>query len=108
MAGQGFFEEAANGLRLYLRATPNAADNAVTGIWRDADRNRRLAVKVTAPPDKGKANAAIIKLLATKLSLPKSALSVTAGETARLKTIHIEGEPGMLAAKLFSLMGERT
>ena len=108
MVGKGFFEETADGLRLYLRASPGAADNAVTGIWRDAERNTRLAVKVTVPPDKGKANIAIIKLLATKLGLPKSLLSVTAGETSRLKTIHIKGEPDALAAKLFSLTGERS
>lgn len=99
-----FHSQTRDGVRLHLRATPGAASDEITGIWDGAEK--RLAVKVTAPPDKGKANAAIIKLLAKKLGLPKSALSVRAGETSRFKTIHIEGEPDVLAAALEKLAGE--
>jgi uncharacterized protein len=43
-------------------------------------------------PDKGKANAAVIALLAKTLGLPKSSIAVTAGHTARLKTIRIDAD----------------
>ncbi len=106
MGDKTFFEKTEIGIRLYLRATPGAATNEIAGLWQSADGETRVAVKVTAPPDKGKANAAILKLLAKKLGLPKSALSVRAGETSRLKVIQIEGEPDALAAALENLVGE--
>ena len=103
-----FHRQIINGVRLDVRATPAAAADEIFGIWQGAKGEARLAVKVTAAPDKGKANAAIIKLLAKKLGLPKSALSVRAGETSRLKTIHIEGDPAEIAAALEKLAGERS
>lgn len=91
-----------------MRASPGAKANAVAGLWRGAGGEVRLAVKVTAAPDKGKANAAIVALLAKALRLPKSALLVAAGETSRLKTIDIRSEKAGLAAALDALPGEDT
>jgi uncharacterized protein YggU (UPF0235/DUF167 family) len=54
-------------------------------------------------PDKGKANAAVIALLAKALGLPKSAVTLVAGETARLKTLAIAGDGEALAARLVAL-----
>lgn len=56
-----------------------------------------IRVRVTAVPDKGKANAAVTVLLAKALGVPKSAISVVSGETARLKTIAVAGDPAVLA-----------
>lgn len=91
-----------------MRASPGAKANAVAGLWRGAQGVVRLAVKVTAAPDKGKANAAILALLAKALGLPKSALHVAAGETSRLKTIDIRAEKTGLTAALDALPGEET
>ena len=91
-----------------MRASPGAKANAVAGLWRGAEGEVRLCVKVTAAPDKGKANAAIVTLLAKALCLPKSALLVAAGETSRLKTIDIRAEKTGLAAALNALSGEGT
>lgn len=91
-----------------MRASPGAKANAIAGLWRGAEGEVRLAVKVTAAPDKGKANAAILALLAKALRLPKSALLVAAGETSRLKTIDIRTENTGLAAALEALPGEET
>ena len=49
-------------------------------------------------PDKGKANAAVVALLARALGVPKSAVSVVSGETSRLKTLAIAGDSAALAA----------
>ena len=109
---QAFFDKTEDGVRLQLRATPGTAADQIAGLWHGPntidDGEARLAVKVTAAPDKGKANVAILKLLAKKLGLPKSALSVRAGETSRLKTIDIKGEPAVIAAALENLAGERS
>jgi uncharacterized protein YggU (UPF0235/DUF167 family) len=67
-----------------------------------------LRIRVKAVPDKGKANAAVLALLAKALGLPKSALSVTSGETARLKTIGIEGDTSQLIEAMDTLTGSST
>lgn len=99
------FETDNDGLRLIVRVTPGAAKNEISGIWQGED-DTRLGVKVTAPPDKGKANAAIIKLLSKALGLPKSSISIIAGETSRLKTLAISGDETEIVAALTSLIGE--
>jgi uncharacterized protein YggU (UPF0235/DUF167 family) len=62
-----------------------------------------LRVRVSAVPDKGKANAAVVALLARALGVPKSAVSVVSGETARLKTIAVAGDGAALAARIDAL-----
>jgi uncharacterized protein YggU (UPF0235/DUF167 family) len=52
------------------------------------------------PPQEGKANQALLHLLAKALGLPVSRLTMEAGHTARIKTVGIEGEPEVLAALL--------
>ncbi len=51
----------------------------------------RLRVRVSAVAERGKANAALIKLLAKHLGLPVSALRVTAGKTSPRKTLAVAG-----------------
>lgn len=51
----------------------------------------RLKIRVTAPPEKGKANRAVVEVLSKKLKVPKSSLEITAGESGRVKKILIEG-----------------
>lgn len=50
-----------------------------------------LKVAVTAPPEKGKANQAVVKLLAGELGVPASSVRVVAGAAARRKTIAVDG-----------------
>jgi uncharacterized protein YggU (UPF0235/DUF167 family) len=49
-------------------------------------------VQVTAAPEKGKANAAVVEVLAEALDLPKSALRIVSGETSPLKTVEVDAE----------------
>lgn len=57
-----------------------------------------LKIAVTAPPDKGKANAAVVALLAKTFGVAKSSVTVVAGETDRRKVLRIAGEPAALSA----------
>jgi uncharacterized protein len=75
---------------LRLRVTPNAGRDAIEGYETLADGTTVLRLRVAAVPDKGKANAAAIALLAKALGIPKSTLTITSGETARLKTVRID------------------
>ena len=59
-----------------------------------------LRVRVSAVPDKGKANAAVVALLAKALGVPKSSIRVASGETSRMKTLAIAGDGAALAAAL--------
>lgn len=51
---------------------------------------------MTAAPEKGKANAAVVEVLAEALNLPKSALRIVSGETSPLKTVEVDGDAGLL------------
>ncbi len=53
-------------------------------------RNETLWVKVSAPPVKGKANERLIRILADRLSLPKSKIKILQGETSRNKLVEVE------------------
>ena len=74
------------------------------GIYAGADGAVSLAVKVTPPPDKGKANKAVIAAIAQWAQLPKSALSIAAGETDRHKSILVTGNTARLEALIASIM----
>ncbi|MBI3671939.1 MAG: DUF167 domain-containing protein [Rhizobiales bacterium] len=86
------------GLLLSVRVTPKSSKDRIAGLHRAADGAVSLAVKVAAPPDKGKANAAVTAILAKAAGLPKSALSIVAGETDRHKTILVSGNAEKLQA----------
>ena len=95
-----------DGILLPVRLAPKARKNAITGIAEDADGTRRLKVSVTAAPEAGKANAALVSLLAKRWSLPKSAFSIQAGAASRTKTLLIKGTADSLLAALNREMGK--
>lgn len=64
------------------------------------DGSAVLRMRVKAVPDKGKANAAVVALVAKALGVPKSAVSVVSGETARLKTLAVVGDGAVLIKAL--------
>ena len=72
--------------RIRVRLTPRAARDAIAG-WQDGV----LRVRVTAPPVEGRANAALERLLAGALGLPKTAVRVVGGAQSRDKTVAVEG-----------------
>lgn len=96
----------ADGLRLAVRLTPKAGRDGIDGLKPTADGGVELAVKVTAVPENGKANDALLRLLAKKLKLPVSGLQLVAGATDRHKQILIEGDTAMLEVALSSLLKE--
>lgn len=71
---------------LQVQAQPRAKRNEVAG-W----RGEALVVRVTAPPEKGRANRAIIETLAEALGVRRSALRLVAGETSRAKRVAVAG-----------------
>lgn len=90
-------------MTLHVRVTPNAGVNRIDGTELRDDGNAVLRVRVTAVPDRGKANGAVTGLLAKALAVPKTAVVLVQGETARLKTFEIGGDPALLAARIDAL-----
>jgi hypothetical protein len=93
-------------LILSIRLTPRSSKQQLGGIWQDAQGAPWLCASVRAVPEKGKANAALIALLAKTLDVPCRAISLDAGDTSRLKRVRIAGHGVMVADKLESLAGE--
>jgi uncharacterized protein YggU (UPF0235/DUF167 family) len=89
---------------LHLRVTPNAGVDRIEGSELRDDGTAVLRLRVKAVPDKGKANAAVIALIAKTLGLPKSAVSLVTGDTARLKTVAITADPEMVQQRLAALL----
>jgi uncharacterized protein (TIGR00251 family) len=71
---------------LRVRVQPRAKKSELAG-----EREGALVVRVNAPPVDGKANAALCKLLAKRLGVPASAVSVVRGQTSRDKLVEVVG-----------------
>lgn len=80
-----------------VKVTPKAARNIIEGIGPDPAGRPCLLVKVTAAPEGGKANAAVAQLLARAWGLPKSAVTMISGATARHKRVLAAGDGPALA-----------
>ena len=94
--------ETPDGVTLRVRLRPGASRNAVLGRATLADGESVVVAAVSAPPEGGKANAALIELLSKSWRLPKSRLSIVSGATARTKKLHVAGVPGELVPHLGS------
>ncbi|MCW2238212.1 DUF167 family protein [Azospirillum canadense] len=102
----GPIDAVSDGVRLALRVTPKASRNAISGLADTASGNKALKVMVTAVPENGKANEAVVKLLAKAWKLPKTSLTVVAGATDRNKIVHVAGDPAELMRRLTALLSE--
>lgn len=71
---------------LRVHVTPKSSRDGIGG-WRGGE----LEVRVTAPPEDGKANAAVCRVVAKALKVPKSAVKVVRGESSRHKTLGVDG-----------------
>ncbi len=91
-------------VRLAVRLTPNGGRDAIDGIETEGDGESHLKARVTAVPEKGKANKALIALLSKALGTPKSSIELISGDTSRKKILRIEGDPEDLIERLETLL----
>ena len=89
-----------DGLRVAIRLAPRAKSDRLLGIAAVADGGRALKVSVTAPARDGRANEALLQLLARTWHLPRRDFSIVAGVTSRSKTVRVAGYPRQLIARL--------
>ncbi len=91
----------AGGVRFAVHVQPRARRPGVDGLHGDA-----LRLRVSAPPVEGEANAAVIETLADLLDVPRRAVTIVAGGTARAKVVEVATEQSAaLAARLAALAG---
>jgi uncharacterized protein (TIGR00251 family) len=72
--------------RIGIRLQPRASSSGITG-----ERGGRITVRVTAPPVDGKANDALVRLVAKRLGVARSRVSIVRGQSSRDKLLEIDG-----------------
>ena len=89
------------GATFQVKVHPRARQNAITGVLGDA-----LKLALTAPPIEGRANEACIEFIAKFLNVPRSSVTIAAGESSRQKLIRVAGVPAaQVEEKLREIFG---
>lgn len=89
-------EQHASGVIVHVKANAGARQNGITG-----EHDGALKISVTQAPEKGKANQAIIAVLAEALGISRGAIEIVAGETSNKKRLLVHGiSPEDLQARL--------
>lgn len=92
----------ADGVILSIRLRPKASDNS----FGPPDSTGYLKAKVTAVPENGKANKALVKMLAKQLRVAGGKISVASGATNRDKQLLITGDSDELFRKITTWIGD--
>jgi len=88
--------------RLKLRVSPGAGRAAVVGRHGDAWK-----VRVTEAPERGRANDAVVRLIADTLAVPRSAVTLVSGHGGREKIVELTGMgPALIERRLASAAGD--
>lgn len=102
MADPAFLRRASDGVTIELRVHPRARRTAL-----ECSGDGGLKAAVTAPAEDGKANRAVIDLIADEWRLARSTIAVTRGAAARDKVVKLAGEPGELAGRIGQWLKEQ-
>jgi uncharacterized protein (TIGR00251 family) len=79
-------DEHSGGVTFAVKVHPRARKDAITGELGDA-----LKLSLTAPPVEGKANEACVEFFAKLLKVPRSSVTIAAGQSSRNKVIRVAG-----------------
>jgi uncharacterized protein (TIGR00251 family) len=80
--------------RLKVLVQPRASKTVVVGIHGDS-----IKIRIAAPPVDGAANEELIRFLAERLGVPRSAVTITSGQTGRRKVVNVDGITAAEAAQ---------
>ncbi len=102
MIGPTAWRSVDDGLTIAVRVTPRGGRDALA-----AGTPEHFAARLAAAPVDGAANAGLVALVAKTFGVPKRAVTIISGETARLKRLHIAGDVATLAEIASALYGPR-
>jgi hypothetical protein len=91
---------AEDGLRVAIRLSPRARTDRLVAVAPSAVGGHVLKATVTAPAEAGRANEALLQLLARAWRLPPRDLSIVARSTSRNKVVRVAGDPRRLVEKV--------
>ena len=94
---------------LHVRLTPKGGRDSLDGVETGVDGKIYLKARVSSVPEDGKANAALVALIAKTCKVPKSAIRLISGDTARMKQLEVSGHGNQLAVAetLTGLLGQK-
>ena len=102
MIGPTAWRSVDDGLAIAIRVTPRGGRDALA-----AGTAEHFAARLAEASVDGAANAGLVALVAKTFGIPKRAVTIIAGETARLKRLHIAGDSTVLAEIASALYGPR-
>ncbi|HVP09984.1 MAG TPA: DUF167 family protein [Phycisphaerae bacterium] len=82
----GCLKAVSEGVEITVKVVPGASRDRIMGLLGDA-----LKIQVSAPPERGKANAAVVALLADALGVSARAVAVNSGTTSPRKVVLVRG-----------------
>ena len=82
--------------RITVKVVPGSSRTEIAGVY-----GEMLKIKVAAPPEKGKANKALLEFIAKQLGIRKNALQIESGQTSCVKQIRIDNVTAEQIQKLF-------
>lgn len=88
------------GVTIDVRLTPRAAKDLLDGARSLSDGRCVLVARVRAVPEDGRANEALLRLLARALAVAPSDCALASGAKSRVKSIAVRGDPERLSRKL--------
>jgi uncharacterized protein (TIGR00251 family) len=91
-------------VRVAIRLTPRGRADRIEGVVHLSDGRPALKVSVTAPPAEGRANDALVELLAREWRVPKRDLAISGGLRSRDKSVRIAGDPAALLKQIGALI----
>jgi uncharacterized protein YggU (UPF0235/DUF167 family) len=91
-------------VRVSVRLTPRGRADRIDDIARLADGTPVLRASVGAPPEEGRANEALLRLLAAAWGFARRDLTIAAGAKNRNKSIHVAGDPAALLARIGAML----
>jgi len=95
----------ADGVRITVKVTPKAARTGITGTQAGADGRPLLKVSVNEAAEGGRANDAVVRLLAKCWDVARSDIRIVSGQTHRIKILTVSGDAASLSARILSSGG---
>lgn len=100
LGGLSAWRPSDDGIHIAVRVTPRGGREAL-----GPGTVEHFAARISAPPVDGAANAALLALVAREFGVAKRSVTLTGGATARLKRLHITGDPATLGVIATERMG---